>query len=107
LASNEDYILILYLKDSQNRDVEVENSLFDFITGEFVSVEVLSEPVAEIPVVQESEMNGEETPAQPIEEVAMSVTQTPDTGAKTNILLFLTFILTLSIFLARRKSFKM
>lgn len=107
LASNEDYILILNLKDSQNRDIEVENSLFDFITGEFVSVEVISEPVAEVPVVQEPEMSGEETPAQAIEEVAMSVTQTPDTGAKTNILLFLTFILTLSIFLARRKSFKM
>lgn len=100
LNSHEDYILILNLKDAQNKDIEVENSLYDFITGEFVSV-------MEVPVVEVSVDNTMKTSDQPIEEVAMNLTQTPDTGAKTNILLFLTFILTLSIFLARRKSFKM
>lgn len=101
ILPNTDYILILNLKDLENKDIEVENSLFDFVSGDFVEAPVVEEVPAETPVVSE------EVPTQPIEDVAMTVTQTPDTGAKTNVLLFLTFVLTLGVFLLKRKSFQM
>lgn len=109
LVSNKDYILILNLKDSSGNDIEVENSLYDFATPEFAMPEVVP-TMTETPEMfvesQSWETISPET-ATPIENVASEVTQTPDTWAKTNILLFLTFILTLSILLLRKKSLKM
>ncbi len=110
ILPNMDYILILNLKDMENKDIEVENSLFDFVSGEFTTAPVLPEVStgSEVPVAVEVPVdNPMETTGQPIEDVAMKVAQTPDTGAKTNVLLALTFILTLWIFVLRRKSFKM
>lgn len=108
LSSNKDYILILTLKDLENKDIEIDNSLFDFVTPEFAtpvleelsSAEELTNTWTEI--LDATTQSGET-----VETVAMNVTQTPPTWTETNILLFLTFILTLSIFLAKRKSFKM
>ncbi len=109
ILPNTDYILILNLKDIENKDIEVENSLFDFVSGEFapqvapeVPVETALPVAVEVPVEDPMTSSG-----QPIENVAMEVTQTPDTGAQTNVLLALTFILTLAVFLVKRKSFKM
>lgn len=109
LLPSKDYILILNLRDKENKDIEVENSLYDFVSSEFTLPpveEIILEN--EVPAVEEAPAeNVENQITQPIEEVAMNVSQTPDTGAKTNVLLFATFILTLSIFLLRRKDFKM
>lgn len=108
LVSNKDYILILNLKDSSGNDIEVENSLYDFATPEFAMPEV-TPTMTETPEMSVESQSWEtispET-ATPIENVASEVTQTPDTWAKTNVLLFLTFILTLSILLLRKKSLK-
>lgn len=109
LSSNKDYILILTLKDLENKDIEIDNSLFDFVTPEFATPVVEENLLAASEeltntwtVTLDSTQSGET-----VEAVAMNVTQTPPTWTKTNVLLFLTFILTLSIFLVKRKSFKM
>lgn len=107
LVSNKDYILILTLKDLENKDIEVDNSLFDFVTPTFAAPAVEDflaawELTSSWPVVTDATQSGET-----VEEVAMNATQTPPTWTETNVLLFLTFILTLSIFLAKRKSLKM
>jgi len=36
LLEQKEYILILTLKDLENKDIEIENSLFDFTTSVFV-----------------------------------------------------------------------
>ena len=110
ILPNTDYILILNLKDIENKDIEVENSLFDFVSGEFAAAPVIPEVStgSEMPVAVEVPVDDPmATSGQPIENVAMEVTQTPDTGAQTNVLLAITFLLTLGIFVLRRKSFKM
>ncbi len=108
ILPNTDYILILNLKDLENKDIVVENSLFDFVSGDFVEAPVVEMSTgSEMPVAVEVPVdNTMETAGESIENVAMTVTQTPDTGAKTNVLLFLTFVLTLGVFLLKRKSFQ-
>jgi len=63
----------------------------------------------ETPAVESESMTGsveETTPTEelPIEEVAATVDTTPDTWAKTNILLALTLLLSLGYFVARKKA---
>ena len=38
LTANKDYIMILTIKDSSNNDIELENSLYDFVTPEFAPI---------------------------------------------------------------------
>lgn len=109
ILPNTDYILILNLKDLENKDIEVENSLFDFVSGDFVQAPVVEMSTgSEMPVVEEVPVdNSMVTAGESIEDVAMTATQTPPTWAQTNVLLFLTFVLTLGVFLLKRKSFQM
>lgn len=107
LTSKKDYIAILALKDESNKDIEVENSLYDFVTPEFA----VTTPVEKItPVEEVTPMDDTETwivwDGVKTEEVAMAATATPDTGTKTNILLFITFMLTLVVFFIKRKTIK-
>lgn len=110
LVSKKDYIAILSLKDETNKDIEVENSLYDFVTPEFAVTTPVVDPTDE-PVPTDI-LPTEDTATWVVwsgvktEEAAMAVTATPDTGAKTNVLLFITFILTLAVFLIKRKTIK-
>lgn len=123
LLSKKDYIAILSLKDAQNKDIEVENSLYDFTTPEFATPQTATGTTET--VVTPTVVDGQTPPmvtetgaatasgelaasgtGQNVEAVAMTAAQTPDTGAKTNVLLFLTFILSLAIFAAKRKNVK-
>lgn len=107
LVSNKDYILILNLKDAEDKDIEVENSLYDFVTGEFTDVQPLDEAVsADTMAVTQSWVIAESASWVTVEAAAMEATRTPDTGTKTNVLLFLTFMLTLSIFMMLRRNEK-
>lgn len=121
LTSKKDYIAILSLKDLQNKDIEIENSLYDFTTPEFAAPQVEAQPE-----VTAAPLEGQLPPAdltaswamtasgelaatgsgENIEAVAMNAAQTPDTGTKTNVLLFLTFMLSLAIFASKRKALK-
>lgn len=115
LSSKKDYIAILTLKDWENKDIEVENSLYDFTTPEFAtSVVTETAPLVDAatpvtdgmsPVTASGEITATGS-GENIEAVAMAASATPDTGAKTNILLFLTFILTLAYFAMKRKDLK-
>lgn len=111
LLSTKDYILILTLKDLENKDIEIENSLYDFSTPDFGTQAPVVPETTPVPAEWTSTWvltwSGEATWTwAPIADVAMNAKQTPDTWAKTNVLLILTFILSLSIFAIRRKSFK-
>ncbi len=107
LLSSKDYILILTLKDSENKDIEIENSLYDFTTPEFATeVEQIPEMLASTWAVSETSTWEVTQSWVAIEDAAKEVTQTPPTWAKTNILLFLTFILTVAFVLLRKESSK-
>ena len=111
LLEQKEYILILTLKDLENKDIEIENSLFDFTTSVFVWEKFVEEMplVSDFTAAPEENLSGsgELTSSwETIETVAMSATQTPDTWTKTNILLFLTFVLTLILILIRKKELK-
>ncbi len=120
------FFMFLSLKDEAKNEIEVVNSMYDFLTpatfkdleesmtasGEVVAEEtpVMTEVVnEETPAVESESMTGsveETTPTEelPIEEVAATVDTTPDTWAKTNILLALTLLLSLGYFVARKKA---
>jgi len=111
LLEQKEYILILTLKDLENKDIEIENSFFDFTTSVFVWEKFVEEMplVSDFTAAPEENLSGsgELTSSwETIETVAMSATQTPDTWTKTNILLFLTFVLTLILILIRKKRIK-
>lgn len=111
LLEQKEYILILTLKDLENKDIEIENSFFDFTTSVFVWEKFVEEMplVSDFTAAPEENLSGsgELTSSwETIETVAMSATQTPDTWTKTNILLFLTFVLTLILILIRKKELK-
>lgn len=111
LTSKKDYIAILSLKDETNKDIEIENSLYDFNTPEFATPTPEVAPTTDVAPLVDTNTWTEIAPAnsasgEVTEEVAMKANQTPDTWTKTNILLFITFILTLSLFILKRKSFK-
>lgn len=111
LNENKEYILILNLKDIENNDVEIENSIFNFTTWIFEVVKIQEETLTGelLAAPEENSLSWSQKITQTgetIETVAMSVTQTPDTWAKTNFLLFLTFILTLTLIFLRKKELK-
>lgn len=105
LTSKKDYIAILSLKDESNKDIEVENSLYDFTTPEFASAVDTAIPTVDTNTWTEL-TPVDATTWELVENVAMKASNTPDTWTKTNILLLLTFIITLSLFILKRKSFK-
>lgn len=100
LLSNQNYIMVLFLMDELNNEIELENGLYEFTTPEFEITSTINEEDVSLDSASSGSWEN-------IEEVAMEVTKTPDTWTKTNILLFLTFILTLSLILIRKKSFKL
>lgn len=115
LSSFKSYILVLELKDFENKDIEVENSLFDFNTQEFMATppvvveenqETLNEDVAIEAPLENTNLSENTSSWENIEDVAMSAWKTPDTWTKTNILILITLILTSSLLLLRKKSLK-
>lgn len=110
LMSNSAYFfMFISLKDSMNNEITVTNSMYDFNTPEFQVVsEELNAPTATWAL--ENTASGTELSASwelmPIEDAAMQATSTPDTWAKTNILIALALLLSLAFVAVRRKSFK-
>lgn len=103
LQSKKDYIAILSLKDNNLKDIEIVNSLYDFTTPEFPE-----EKIETLPVLDNTWTTLSWTTATwvAVTDAAMNVTQTPDTWAKTNILILMTFLLTLGLYLSRNKIVK-
>ena len=118
LASNKNYILTLELKDESKKDLEVENSLFDFTTSEFNSAPV-ENPVESTNLenvltntnswMVENNANltssWELTSTWNIEAIALDAKQTPETWTKTNLLILATLIMS-GLILIRKKSLK-
>lgn len=119
LQSKKDYIAILALKDSSNKDIEVNNALYDFTTPEFTVATPIVTPSTDVNPTNETPITTEMNPTNTTlteptssswvstEELAMKATTTPDTGTQTNVLIIVTFILTLFVFMVRRKNIKM
>lgn len=112
LHSNGNYFfMFVALKDNNGKEIEVTNSMYDFSTGELMTEEadsmsgttsLMTASGAELSASW-AELTGS---GLPIEEVAKDVSVTPDTWAKTNILLALTFLLTIAFVVVRKKAFK-
>lgn len=109
LASKNDYIAILSLKDLNSKDIEIVNSLYDFVTPEFPEVKVETNTWA-IDTLSGSSLTWTTlswaTTWSWVEELAMAAKNTPDTWAKTNILIFMTLLLTLGLFVFRKNAVK-
>lgn len=120
LASNKSYILTLELKDDAWKDLEVENSLFDFTTTEFNSATKEEDPTQltnlenvltnmtnswSLENTTNSTSSWELTSTWNIEEIALNAQKTPETWAKTNLLILVT-LLTSALILVRKKSLK-
>ncbi|MDD5769453.1 MAG: LPXTG cell wall anchor domain-containing protein [Candidatus Gracilibacteria bacterium] len=109
LTGKKDYIAILSLKDLNNKDIEIENALYDFTTPEFNIAENIV-PLADNNMstgVLADNGNNLTTTGANIENVAMNAEKTPDTGTQTNILIILAMILSLTLFLFRKKVYKL
>lgn len=98
-ASTNYFFMFLSLKDESQKEVEVTNSMYDF-----VSPEVFSDTLID----QTLELNagtGEVTASGlTVEQAATEVTNTPSTGAKTNLLIAVTFLLSIAYFVVRRRA---
>lgn len=109
LTWKKDYIAILSLKDLNNKDIEIENALYDFTTPEFNIAENIV-PLADNNMstwVLADNWNNLTTTWANIENVAMNAEKTPDTWTQTNILIILAMILSLTLFLFRKKVYKL
>lgn len=111
LTSSKDYIMIASLKDVSGKEIEIENALYDFVTPELKTPVVSDMTIAEaqtgsLSAPAEAMLTGVTASGTAIEQAAMDAQKTPDTGAKTNILVFLTLILSLGFIVARKKAFK-
>lgn len=100
LSPNTNYFfMFLSLKDESQKEVEVTNSMYDF-----VSPEVFSDTLID----QTLELNagtGEVTASGlTVEQAATEVTNTPSTWAKTNLLIAVTFLLSIAYFVVRRRT---
>lgn len=112
LHSNWNYFfMFVALKDNNGKEIEVTNSMYDFSTGELMTEEAASmSGTTSLMTASGAELSASWAELTgsglPIEEVAKDASVTPDTWAKTNILLALTFLLTLGFVLVRKKAFK-
>jgi len=106
LEASKDYILILALKDNQGKDVQIENFLYDFTTpAELAGVTTTgSGAVDQMALSGSGELNAATGSGMPIEQVAMQATQTPRTGATTNVMVLLGLFLAAVVFVLRRKT---
>lgn len=82
MTNGKNSILIMNLKDVSGQDLEIENSLYDFM------------PTLLNAAPQDSEMTSETASGENIEEVAQNALTTPSTGTHTNFLILLTLLLT-------------
>lgn len=100
------YILMaLSLKDNSWKEIEVENSLFDFKTpATIVWDEVLASSWALSSTGETLTASGGSWAD--IASVAMAATTTPDTWTKENLIIFLSLLLAASVFVFRKKSLK-
>lgn len=119
LASSKSYILTLELKDDSWKDLEVENSLFDFTTSEFNSApvetpidptnleNVLTNMTNSWMVENTANLTSswELTSTWNIEAIALDAKKTPETWTKTNLLILATLIIS-GLILVRKKSLK-
>ena len=112
LHSNGNYFfMFVALKDNNGKEIEVTNSMYDFSTGELMTEEAASmSGTTSLTTASGAELSASWAELTgsglPIEEVAKDVSVTPDTWAKTNILLALTFLLTIAFVVVRKKAFK-
>lgn len=110
LNSQTSHIAILSLKDEWNKDIEVENALYDFTTPEFIASPLIETPVeVEGPLVEDninntSTLTWTESELTKVDEVAMNVSKTPDTWTKTNIIILFTLLITFIVFFKRKKA---
>lgn len=94
--------MVLGLKDNTGKDVEVENSLFDFKTP---SVIVGDEELATTGT-GETTMSGETSTGAQLAAVAMEASETPSTWTQENLIIILSLLLASWVFVFRKKSLK-
>jgi hypothetical protein len=105
-ASTNYFFMFLSLKDDAKNEIEVSNSMYDFLSPATFSDTVVAAETATGAEMTASGVtgSGETASGMTVTEAAAEVTSTPDTGAKTNILIALTFLLSIAYFVARRKA---
>ncbi len=103
LLWNSDYFfMFVSLKDKIGSEIRVSNSMYDFKTPELKTEELSSASGTLAWTWTELTASW----AMPIETAAMQATATPDTWAKTNILLAIALLLGLAFIALRKKSFR-
>lgn len=129
LMSNKDYILMfIEMQDVEGEYLEFDTGIYDFSTEEIVSQESTSDDVDQIASEENEEAEkidledntetmdissvdevvdmqaaGEEDSLQDVSAVAAQMTETPDTGAETWVLIVATLIINSFFYLSRRK----
>lgn len=115
MANSAYFFMFISLKDGELKEIPLINSMLDFVTPAFADVteevtwtwEVLVWTWTSLTWVTWSwEILTWSWELWNIEQVAMEAKSTPDTWAKTNILIALAFLLSIWFFLFRRKTFK-
>ncbi|PIE85570.1 hypothetical protein CSA08_01310 [Candidatus Gracilibacteria bacterium] len=108
LESATDYMLVLVsLTDSNGLELSFDEDIFDFSTpDELVKTKVTEDEAAALSLNSAGDETNLEDNDNFIDNVASNVTETPDTGAETWVLLFGTFILNTFYYFYRKKSIK-
>lgn len=103
LEENSNYILMMFnLMTQEGNEIVFNNSIYDFQTTTFIEEVPVEEPVIVEEIIPEVVEGSWDTLDGEIEEVALNAAETPDTGAETWVLIFLTLILSSLYFLRKR-----
>ncbi len=88
LEENKKYILMMFELNSNKEKITILNNVYDFETKSDLKKEDTSKVLDK----------------KVVDKVALNAAETPDTGPETNVLIFLTFIISTIVYFRRKKS---